>query len=133
MADAVAKDYPMVKDLLGEGETVELEIVEHRLGGAKMLSPAHIFGTNYGIIVIRKSAMGLHTDYKIMKYGSITDVKLERGPMFCRIHFSMEGEQEDLADPQKWLVGIKYADALDLIHLVNRMEQKPVHEVAAPD
>ena len=129
MADAVTKEYSIMKDMLGSGETVELEVVEHRLGGARLFEPAHVFATNYSVIVVRRNLFGFHSDYKIIKYESITDVKLERGLMFCRIHFSLLGEQEDDESAQKWLVGLKYKDALQLIHIVDRMEQRPVKEI----
>jgi len=131
LVDTGTKEYAMVKDMLGDGETVELETVEHRLGGARFFDPAHVFATNRGIMIIRSGAFGLHRNYKIIRYESITEVKLDRGPMFCKVHFSLQGEQENDTDKQKWLVGIKYKDALDLIHLVNRMEQKPVQEIGS--
>ena len=122
----------MVKDLLGDDETVQLEVIEHRLGGAKFLDPAHAFATSRQIIVVRRGLFGLHRDYKIIRYESITEVKLERGPMFARIHFSLQGEQEVEDNGRaKWLVGLKYSDALELVHLVSRMEQKPVQEAKA--
>jgi hypothetical protein len=132
LVDTGSSEYAMVKDLLGQGETVELETVEHRLGGAKFLDPAHVFATNYGIIIVKRNILGFHSDYKIIRYESITDVKVARGPLFCRIHFNLLGEQADPEGTMKWLVGIPYKDALDLIHLVSKMEQKPVHEVVVP-
>lgn len=126
MVDTGTGQYAMVKDMLTEGETVQLEVTEHRLGGARFLEPAHAFATSRQIIIVRMGVFGLHKDYKIIRYESITEVKLERGLMFARVHFSLQGEQE--AEPNggmKWLVGLKYSDALSLLHLVNNMEENP--------
>jgi len=132
LVDMNTGEYAMVKELLGQDETVQLETIEHRLGGASLFHPAHVFATNYGIIIVRRNILGFHSDYKIIRYDSITDVKIDRGPLFCRIHFSLLGEQEDSESDMKWIVGLPYKDALDLVHLVNKMEQKPVQEVPAP-
>jgi hypothetical protein len=120
----------MVKDLMGSDEKVELEVVEHRLGGARFFDPAHAFATTNQIIIVRRGPLGIHRDYKIIRYESITQVKIERGPIFCKLHFNLLGEQEsDDLNEMKWLVGLKYKDALALIHIVNSMEEKPVQEV----
>lgn len=134
MVDTGTEHYAMVRDMLSSDETVELEVVEHRLGGAKLFDPAHAFATNHQIIIVRRSPFGFRKDYKIIRYESITEVKLERGIMFARVHFSLQGEQE--AEPNggmKWLVGLKPSDALNLLHFVNKMEENPVQVHEEPN
>jgi hypothetical protein len=114
----------MVRDLLGDGEAVQFEVSEHRLGGARLLEPAHVFATNFSIIIVRIGLFGLSKDYKMIKYESIKEVKLDRGPLFCRVHFSLQGELEDNPSAQKWLVGMRYNDALELIRVVED-KQRP--------
>ena len=129
MVDTKTGQYAMAKDVLSDDETIELEVVEHRLGGARFFEPAHAFATNHKIIIVRKGIFGFHKDYKIIRYESITEVKLERGPMFARVHFSLQGEQEaNEGGGMKWLIGLRYSDALALLHIVNQMEEKPVPE-----
>ena len=129
MAGTSTREYAMLKELVGEDETVQLEIVEHRLGGARLLEPAHVFATSKGIIIIRGGVFGFHRSYKIIRYDSITEIRLARGPVFCRIHFSLQGEHEEREESQKWLVGLKYENASELIRIVNKAGKKPVQEV----
>ena len=129
MVNTNTREYAMLKDLMGEVRTILLEIVEHRLGGARLLEPAHIFATEKGIIIIRGGVFGFHRSYKIIEYDHITEIRLARGPIFCRIHFSLQGQQEEKEDSQKWLVGIRYKGAAELIKIVNKAGNKPVQEV----
>jgi len=129
LVDTNTKEYAMLKAILGEDETVDLEIIEHRLGGARLLEPAHAFATNQGIIIIRKGVLGFHRDFKIIRYDAITEVRLERGPLFCKMHFSLQGEQSESEDSQKWLVGLRYNDAIELTQFVNKIIEMPVKEI----
>ena len=128
MIDEKSREYQILKSLLTENEKVGVEVVERRLGGAPLLHPLHAYATNQRIIIIKGGIIfGIHQDFKVINYKNITEIKLERGIKFCRLHFSLEGEMQE-GGATKWLVGLRYKDALEMIRFVNEMEAKPVEE-----
>ena len=120
------REYLILKELLEPSEVVGVELVERRLGGAKWLGTAHAYATDHRIIIIRRYVLGLHKSLKIIKYADITEVKVERGLLYCRIHFALVGETEEYGQSKKWFLGIKYKEALEIIRYIDRMQAKPV-------
>jgi len=118
------REYGVLRDLLGSDERVGVEVAERRLGGARPLGPAHAYATNKRIIIIRNYRLWIHKTIKILKYDNITETRLERGALFCKLHFSLIGEQAEREENLKWLVGLRYKDALGLIEYVHMMEKK---------
>ncbi len=118
----------MVSDLLSAGEVVGIEIREHRLGGGRLLAPAHAFATDQRIIIIRSDVFGISKSIKMLRYEHITEVKIERGMTFCRLHFSLIGEQQESQENVKWITGIHYKDALMLMQFINKIHAKPIEE-----
>ena len=125
--DGKGKEHELLNSVLEDDEKVGIEITERRLGGARLLEPAHVFATNKRIIIIRRGIFGFHQDFKIINYSSITSVSLENGIMFSRMHFTLQGEGDDTSD-KKWIVGLHYQDALNLMKFVNKLEEKPLAE-----
>ena len=117
------KEYQILKELLDENEKAGVEVIERRLGGAKWFGVAHAYATNYRIIVIRRYIFGIRKSLKIIKYVDIAEVNVERGIMFCKVHFALVGEHEE---PRKWMVGLKYQEALELMKFINKMSVKPI-------
>jgi hypothetical protein len=116
--------YEILKSLLENDETVSYHLAERRLGGARIFEPAHVFTTNKKIIIIRGGILHIHQDFKIINYGNITEIVLENGILFSRLHFTLQGESTD-PNEKKWLVGLKYKEALELVRFVNTMIEKP--------
>jgi hypothetical protein len=119
------REHQILTTLLTNNEKVGIEVVEHRLGGARFFEPAHAFATDYRVIVIRGGIFRFQEDFKIIDYQNITEIKVTRDFLFgfSKVHFSLQGESEE--DSLKWLVGIKYSDAVNLVKFVNEMKQKP--------
>lgn len=117
-------EYHMLYELLGSDEKPYMEVVERRLGGAKWFGTAHAYATNKRIIIIRRYTFGLHNSLKIIKYGDVAEIKLERGIIYSKLHFALQGEQQE--DARKWIVGLKYNEALEIIKFINRIDAKPV-------
>ena len=118
------KEYEILKELLEGSEKPGVEVVERRLGGAKLFGVAHAYATNSRIIIIRRYIFGLRKSLKILKYSDIADVNIERGIVFCKVHFALIGEHQEGEDSRKWLLGLKYAEALEMVKFVNRMGAK---------
>lgn len=123
------REYKILRELLSPSEVPSVEIVERRLGGAKLFGTAHAYATNKRIIIIRRYIFGVHKSLKIIKYSDITEIKIERGLVFCRLHFTLHGEQPDSEDSHKWFMGVKYKEALEIIQHINKIEEKPIAEV----
>ncbi len=119
-------EYIIIKELLAEGESVGIEISESRLGGGRIFAPAHAFATEQRIIIVRNDFLGFKNSVKIIRYEHITEIKMERGMGYCRLHFSLIGEQVESAEDMKWISGLRYSDALSLIQFVNKRHFKPV-------
>ena len=119
------KEYEVMKELLEGNETPGVEMVERRRGGAKWLGIAHAYATNHRIIIVRIYPLGLRTSIKIIRYRDITEVKVERGLFFCKIHFALQGESQEADDAKKWFMGLRYHEAVELIKFINRMGAKP--------
>jgi hypothetical protein len=119
------REREVLATLIGANEKVEIEAIEHRLGGARFFEPAHAFATSYRMIIIRGGIFKFQQGFKIISYQNITEIKVERDFLFgfSKVHFSLQGET--LEDSKKWLVGIKYAEAVNLVRFVNEMKQKP--------
>ena len=115
----------VLKGLLEADEHVNIEIVEHRLGGARWLWPVHAYATNNRIIMIRRHLIRSHT-IRILKYVHITEIVVEGGIFFSKIHLSLVGEQPDSKEHQKWMVGITSKDAAAFIKSINSVQEKPV-------
>lgn len=115
--------YEIFESLLESGETVKYHLVERRLGGARMLEPSNVFATDRRIIIIRGGILRVHQDFKIIGYDNITEIILENGIFFSRLHFTLQGESADPSN-KKWLVGLNYKEALELVKFVNAMISK---------
>lgn len=90
-----------------------------------LLAPAHVYATDGRIIIIRESVLGHYRKIKMIKYENITEVKLERAWVYCKLHFGLQGELPE-ADPRKaWLYGLDYNDAMSLIRFMNSLNIKP--------
>lgn len=126
MVNEKSKQYAILRDVLTSNEKVYLELVESRLGGARMLAPAHAYATDQGVVVIRRYPGGVRRSIKIMKYNHITEIRVERGIIFCKIHFSLIGEQAEREENLKWIVGLWYKKALELVRFINKIHEKPV-------
>ncbi len=100
-------------------ETPKIEIVEHRLGGGKLLAPAHIYATDSRIIIIRNSIIGNYRKIKMINYDKITEVKLDRGFYFCRLHFGIQGEEMEIDESKTWVYGLNYNEAMNFVRFVN--------------
>jgi hypothetical protein len=116
----------ILRELLANGEKVGIEIHERKLGGGRMLEPAYVYATNHRLIIIRRYVLGFHNSIKIIKYNHITEIKMERGMAYCKIHFSLIGEQAERSEQLKWVDGLKSDDALRLIEYINRIQETPV-------
>jgi len=123
-----SNEYNVIRELLSDGEVVGVEIREHRLGGGRLFAPAHAFATDQRIIIVRRDVLGLRNSVKILRYEHITEIKMERGMSFCRLHFSLIGEQIEKEEDLKWITGLYYQDALRIIQFINRIRAKPVEE-----
>ena len=121
-----SREYTSIRELLADGESVGIEIAESRIGGGGFLAPAHAFATEQRIIIVRRDLLAFKNSVKILKYEHITEIKMERGVRFCRLHFSLVGEQAESSEDLKWISGLYYADALKLIQFVNKRSTKPV-------
>ncbi len=104
-------------------EQVGLEIVEHRLGGARWLWPVHAYATDRRIIMIRCHLLRRHT-IKMMRYDHITEVEIEKGILFCQIHLSLIGEHADHLEAPKWLVDISHRNAVAFALFINSIQEK---------
>lgn len=102
-----------------------LEVVEHRIGGWRIFEPAHAYATNKRIIIVRRHLLGIHRSLKTIGYEHITEVIVEKGIIFCKVHFSLIGESVETAEGIKWISGLSYKDALDLVRFVNKTKEKP--------
>ncbi len=118
------KEYTVMKELLEGSETPGVEMVERRRGGAKWLGIAHAYATNQRIIIVRVYPLGLRTSIKIIRYRDITEVKVERGLFYCKIHFALQGEGQEGDSSKKWFLGLRYPEAVELIKFINRMGAK---------
>ena len=123
---AETKQYKILKELLAKNEQVGVEIREHKLGGGRLLEPAHVYATNQRLIIIRRYILGINQSMKIIKYNHITEVRVERGMRYCRIHFSLIGEQQEKSENLKWVNGLKSDEALKLIQYINKIQELPV-------
>jgi hypothetical protein len=120
------KQYQILKELLEENEKVGVEVVERRLGGAKWFGVAHAYATNGRIIIVRRYVFGLRKSLKIIKFPDITEVNIDRGILFCRVHFALVGEHPESEADRKWLLGLKYKEALEIVRFVDKMGAKPI-------
>lgn len=118
------KEYGDLKELLEDNEKPSFEVVERRLGGGKWFGVAHAYATNYRIIVIRIYVLGLRKSLKIIKYSDIQQVEMERGVIYCKIHFALQGEMEGSEGDRKWIMGLKYSEALEIVKFINRMTKR---------
>ncbi len=123
------REYAILDDLLAEGEEVGMEIREHRLGGGRILAPAHAFATDRRIIIVRCDIFGMSHSVKMIRYEHITEVKMERGMGYCRLHFSLIGEQQESQENIKWITGIYYKDAIMLIQFINGVHAKSYSKI----
>jgi hypothetical protein len=119
------KEYEILKELIDDNERPGFEVVERRRGGARWFGVAHAYATNYRIIIIRRYILGFRKSIKIIKYSDISEVNVERGILFCKVHFSIIGEHEDSSSNRKWILGLKYDEALGIMKFVNKMSAKP--------
>lgn len=119
------REHQVMKGLLEDKEAPGLEIVERRRGGAKWFGIAHAYATNHRIIIVRIYPLGFRTSIKIIRYRDITEVKMERGLYYCKIHFALQGESQEADDAKKWFLGLKYGEAVELIKFINRMGGRP--------
>ncbi|MDE1874295.1 MAG: PH domain-containing protein [Candidatus Micrarchaeota archaeon] len=124
------REYEILESLLTQNESVMVHVAERRLGGARLLEPAHAFATNKRIIIIRRGVLGFHHDFKIISYSNITEIILEHGIRYSRVHFTLQGEAAS-EEQKKWLIGLDYKEALELIKFVNSIIEKPVQESRA--
>lgn len=115
------KQYKTLKELLGENERATVELVERRFGGAKWFGVAHAYATQNRIIIVRIYSLGIRTSIKILLYRDITEVKVERGLKYCKLHFALQGEGQEADDNAKWFVGVKYPEVVELLRFINKM------------
>jgi hypothetical protein len=94
---------------------------------ARILEPAYAFATSKRIIIIRRGILGFHQDFKVINYRNITKIVFEHGIMFSKLHFTLQGGTQEPGE-KKWLIGLKYKEALEFVRYVNMMEQKPVQD-----
>jgi hypothetical protein len=118
------KEYAILKELLEGNEKASVEVVERRLGGAKLFGVAHAYATNGRIIIVRRYIFGLRRSLKIINFSDITEVNIDRGILFCKVHFALVGEYPKNESERKWLLGLKYGEALEIVKFVNRMGAK---------
>ncbi|MDE1865153.1 MAG: PH domain-containing protein [Candidatus Micrarchaeota archaeon] len=115
------KEYKMLMELLEGNEKPGMEVAETRLGGGKWFGVAHAYATNSRIIIIRIYTLGVRTSLKMINYKDITEVKVERGLRYCRIHFALQGEAHETDENAKWFNGLRYNEAVELLKFMNRM------------
>jgi hypothetical protein len=115
------RQYAMLKELLENDEKPRMELVERRLGGGKWFGVAHAYATNNRIIIIRIYTLGFRTSLKILNYKDITEVKVERGIFYCKIHFALQGEAHESDENAKWFNGVEYHEAIKLLKFMNQM------------
>jgi hypothetical protein len=118
------KEYLILRDLLEDNEKPEIELVERRLGGARWFGVAHVYATTFRIIVIRRYIFDLRRSLKIIKYADITETNVERGMVYCKVHFALQGHQEEYDNRVKWIVGLKYDEVVALTKFVNKDSRK---------
>ena len=116
----------ILRELLLKDEKVGMTIHERKLGGGRFFEPAYVFATNHRLIIIRRYLLGIHNSIKIIKYNHITEIKVERGIWYCKLHFSLIGEQAETAEQLKWVDGLTSGDALALVEYINKIQETPV-------
>ena len=119
------KEFQILKELL-DNERVNIEVVERRLGGAKLFGTAHAYALERRIIIIRRYVLGFRKSIKILKYSDITEVNMERGLIYCKVHFALQGEHPESEESRKWLLGLTYDEGLELVRFVSKMGVRPV-------
>ncbi len=126
MVDVTTHEYRHLSEMLEPGEKVVMEVVERRLGGAPLFGVAHTYITSSRILIIRRYFLNLHHSIKIIKYSEISDLQVECGLLFCKLHFAIKGEPsiENDEGGHKWLRGLLYKEAIRLINHVSKTETK---------
>jgi hypothetical protein len=117
----------ILDNVLTESEAVRAHMAEHRLGGANLVAPLHAFATDERMIIVRGGFAPPIQGFKIINYRNITKITLERGWLYCRIHFSLEGENSG-KDEKEWLVGLDYKEAVEFVRFVNSKIGKHARE-----
>jgi hypothetical protein len=129
MIDTNTHEYRLLEEMLAPDEKVIMEVVERRIGGAPFFGVAHTYITNDRILIIRRYFMNVHHSIKVIKYSEISDLQIECGLVFCKIHFAIKGEPTTENDEggHKWLRGLWYKEAIRLINHVNKVDvKKPI-------
>ncbi len=128
------REYQILQDFLPQNEKPEVEIVEHALGGGRILAPAHIYATQSEIIIIRAHRIGLYRKVKVIKYNTMTGIILNRGIRFYRLHFGVIGEEnahedENVPGNRKvWVYGLAHKEVMVLVHFLSGINGKiPVY------
>ncbi len=125
MVNTNTREYKVLQTVLAPDEKVGVEIFEHKLGGAQFLSPAHVYATDRRIIIIRDSAVKNYRKIKIINYNRITEVKLDRGFHYCKLHFGIQGEEVEKDESKTWVYGINYEEGMNFIRYINQFDVKP--------
>lgn len=120
------REYQLLNSMLTPGEEVNIEVTERRLGGANFLGVAHAYLTSSRIIIIRRYVFSVHKSIKVIKYAEVSDLQIECGLLFCKIHFAVKGEPttESEESGHKWLMGLRNSEAIRLINHMNQIEVK---------
>ena len=118
------KEYQILKEFLAGDEKPSIEIIEHRLGGGWMLAPAHVYATRDRIVIIRAHMVGIYRKVKVIKYDKVSEIRLDRGMHFYKLHFGIIGEAQETDDKRAWIYGLTHQDAMELVHFLNNMNVK---------
>lgn len=113
-----------IKKILVEGEEVELMVVQRRLGpGGALIYPKIVVATNKRIIIETRRMMGTHTDYDVITYRAVRNVKLEHGLVSSTVLIASEfhGSTKDGAGEGYGgvIMGLRYNDAIKLVEFIN--------------
>ena len=113
-----------IKKILIVGEEVELMVVQRRLGpGGALIYPRIVVATNKRIIIESRRMMGIHTDFDVITYRAVRNVKLEHGIVSSTVLIASEfhsGTREGVGEGYGGVImGLRYHDAIKLVEFIN--------------
>jgi hypothetical protein len=128
MAMAVnEEDAAAVKDILVDGENVELTATQRRIGpGGSITTPTTVVCTNKRIIILNRATLGIRKDYESIYYRQITSVRLENGIINGSVFIRVQGYDRDKGllkngREEGEIDGLRKEEAQEMADFINRM------------
>ncbi|MEM3827237.1 MAG: PH domain-containing protein [Candidatus Micrarchaeaceae archaeon] len=121
------EEAKLVKDILVEGERVELTATQRRVGpGGSITTPTTVVCTDKRVIILNRATLGVRKDYESIYYKQITSVRLENGIINGSVFIRVQGYDRDKGllkngKEEGEIDGLKKEEAKEMADFINKM------------